>query len=75
MNGNLRLLREALALSRGEPANPSEVNECTFYRAVHELTDLRQSTIRKFVRALGVSPTEITGTNSKRDDGGRRREQ
>ena len=46
MNGNLRLLREALALLRGELANRSEVNECTFYRAVHGLTDLRQSTIR-----------------------------
>ena len=75
MNGNLRLLREALALLRGELANRSEVNECTFYSAVHGLTDLRQSTIRELVKALEVSPTEITGTNSKRDDGGRRREQ
>ena len=73
MNGNLRRLREALALSRRELAKRSDVDESTIYRAEHGLTALRPSTIQKLVRVLEVSPTEITHTDSRRhNDGGMR---
>ena len=45
MNGSLRCLREALALSRRELAKRSDVDESTSYRAEHGLTVLRPSTI------------------------------
>ena len=75
MNGNLRRLRESLALSRRELAKRSEVAESTIYRAEHGLTALRPSTIQKLVRVLKVSPTEITSAYSRSGDDGRRREQ
>ena len=72
MNGNLRRIREALALSRSELAKRSDVDESTIYRAEHGLTALRPSTIQKLVRVLKVSPTEITISNSRTgDDGGK----
>ena len=73
MNGNLRRLREAMALSRRELAKRSRVDESTIYRAEHGLTALRPSTIQKLVRVLEVSPVEITRPASKRDDDSRRR--
>ena len=60
MNGNLKRIREALALSRRELATRSDVNESTIYRAEHGMTTLRPSTIQKLARVLEVSPTEIT---------------
>ena len=60
MNGNLRHIREALALSRRELAVRSNVNESTIYRAEHGMTTLRPSTIQKLARVLEVPPTEIT---------------
>ena len=75
MNGNLRRLREALALSRRELANRSQVDECTIYRAEHGLTSLRPNTIQKLVRVLEVSPIEITSAYGTTDDDGRSREQ
>ncbi len=74
MNGNLRRLREAMALSRRELAKRSRVDESTIYRAEHGLTTLRPSTIQKLVRVLEVSPTEITRADVKADEDGRRRE-
>ena len=53
MNGNLRRIRERLALSRRDLAERSGVNESTIYRAEHGLTILRPSTIQKLVRILG----------------------
>ena len=75
MNGNLRRIREALALSRRELANRSEVDESTIYRAEHGLTTLRPSTIQKLARVLEVSPTEITSSSSGTGHDGRRRDQ
>ena len=75
MNGNLRLLPEAPALSRRELANRSRMNESTIYRAGHGLTDLHSSTIRELTRDLAVSPTNITSSNIENDDSDRRREQ
>ena len=75
MNGNLRRLRQALALSRRELAKRSDVDESTIYRAEHGLTVLRPSTIQKLVRVLDVSPTEITSSNSRLGDGDGGREQ
>ena len=72
MNGNLRRLREAMALSRRELARRLQVDESTIYRAEHELTTLRPSTIQKLVRVLEVSPTEITSSDRRTDDDGRR---
>lgn len=66
VNGNLRRLREARALSRRELAKRSNVDESTIYRGEHGVTVLRPSTIQKLAGALQVSPTEITG-------GGRRK--
>lgn len=60
MNGNLRRIREALALSRRELASRSGVNESTLYRAEQGMTTPRPSTIQKLARALGVPATEIT---------------
>ena len=60
MNGNLKRIREALALSRRELAARSDVNESTIYRAEHGMTTLRPSTIQKLARVLDVSPTGIT---------------
>lgn len=60
MNGNLKRIREALALSRRELATRSDVNESTIYRAEHGMTALRPSTIQKLARVLEVSPTELT---------------
>ena len=68
MNGNLRRLREALALSRRDLSKRSDVHESTIYRAERGLTVLRPSTIQKLVRVLKVSPTEITGFNFATDD-------
>ena len=67
MNGNLKRIREALALSRRELAVRSDVNESTIYRAEHGMTTLRPSTIQKLARVLEVSPTEITKSEG---DGG-----
>ena len=75
MNGNLRRLREAQALSRRELAKRSDVDESTIYRAEHGLTALRPSTIQKLVRVLEVSPTEITSSDDRTDDDARRSEQ
>ena len=75
MNGNLRRIREALALSRRELAKRSEVDESTIYRAEQGLTTLRPSTIQKLARVLEVSPTEITRSSSGTDHDGRRRDQ
>ena len=75
MNGNLRRLREALALSRRELAKRSEVDESTIYRAERGLTALRPSTIQKLIRVLEVSPTEITSSDNGAGHGGMRREQ
>ena len=75
MNGNLRRLREAMALSRRELARRSQVNESTIYRAEHGLTSLRPSTIQKIVRVLEVSPMEITMSDGGTDEDSRRREQ
>ena len=75
MNGNLRRLRESLALSRRELAKRSEVDESTIYRAEHGITVLRPSTIQKLVRVLEVSPTEITNSNIRAGNGGERRQQ
>ena len=75
MNGNLRRIREALALSRRELAKRSEVDESTIYRAEQGLTTLRPSTIQKLTRVLEVSPTEITSSSSVTDHDGRRRDQ
>ena len=75
MNGNLRRLREARALSRHELAKRSQVDESTIYRAEHGLTALRPSTIQKLVRVLEVSATEITSSDDRTDDDGRKREQ
>ena len=75
MNGNLRRLREARALSRRELAKRSQVDESTIYRAEHGLTAPRPSTIQKLVRVLEVSATEITSSDDRTDDDGRRREQ
>ena len=60
MNGNLKRIREALALSRRELAVRSDVNESTIYRAEHGMTTLRPNTIQKLVMVLEVSPTAIT---------------
>ena len=73
MNGNLRRLRTALALSRYELAKRSGVNESTIYRAEQGLTALRPSTIQKLVRVLEVSPTEITRSDGGTDGGSTRR--
>ena len=67
MNGNLKRLREALALSRRELAERSDVNESTIYRAEHGMTTLRPSTIQKLARVLEVSPTEITKSDGDGD--------
>ena len=75
MNGNLRRLRQALALSRSELARRSMVAESTIYRAEHGRTTLRPSTIQKLIRVLEVSPTEITSSNSRLGDGDGGREQ
>ena len=75
MNGNLRRIRESLALSRRELAKRSEVDESTIYRAEHGLTALRPSTIQKLARVLQVSPTEITSPSSGTDQDGRRQAQ
>ena len=75
MNGNLRRLREVMALSRRELAKRSQVDESTIYRAEHGLTTLRPSTIQKLARVLEVSPTEITSSSSGTDHDGRRRDQ
>ena len=75
MNGNLRRIREAMALSRRELAKRSQVDESTIYRAEHGLTSLRPSTIQKLVRVLEVSPIEITSADGTTDDDGRSREQ
>lgn len=75
MNGNLRRIREALALSRRELAKRSEVHESTIYRAEQGLTTLRPSTIQKLTRVLEVSPTEITSSSSVTDHDDRRRDQ
>ena len=75
MNGNLRRLREALALSRRELAKRSQVDESTIYRAEHGLTALRPSTIQKLVKVLDVSPTEITSSSEATNDDGRKRDQ
>ena len=75
MNGNLRRLRQAMALSRRELAKRSKVDESTIYRAEHGLTALRPSTIQKLVRVLEVSPTEITTSEVITDDDARRRNQ
>ena len=75
MNGNLRRIREALALSRRELAKRSKVDESTIYRAEQGLTTLRPSTIQKLTRVLEVSPTEITSSSSVTDHDGRRRDQ
>ena len=72
MNGNLRRLRKAMALSRRELAKRSEVDESTIYRAEHGLTTLRPSTIQKLVSALQVSPIEITQTDDTMEDGSKR---
>ena len=75
MNGNLRRIRESLALSRRELGKRSEVDESTIYRAEHGLTSLRPSTIRKLARVLEVSPTELTSSSSDAGHDGRRRTQ
>ena len=75
MNGNLRRLREAMALSRRELAKRSQVDESTIYRAEHGLTALRPSTIQKLASVLEVSPTVITSSNGRTDDDVWRREQ
>ena len=75
MNGNLRRLREARALSRRELAKRSQVNESTIYRAEHGLTTLRPSTIQKLVKVLEVSPMEITSSDVRKGHDGKRREQ
>ena len=75
MNGNLRRIREALALSRRELAKRAKVDESTIYRAEQGLTTLRPSTIQKLTRVLEVSPTEITSSSSGTDHDGRRRDQ
>ena len=67
MNGNLRRIREKLALSRRELALRSEVNESTIYRAEQGLTALRPSTIQKLARTLGVPVTEITESEGSTD--------
>ena len=75
MNGNLRRLREAMALSRRELARRSQVDESTIYRAEHGLTALRPSTIQKLVRVLEVPPTELTSSDGRPDNDGRMQEQ
>ncbi len=70
MNGNLRRIREAMALSRRELAKRSGVDESTIYRAEHGLTTLRPSTIQKLVSALEVSPFELTSAGDKGDADG-----
>ena len=75
MNGNLRRLREARALSRRELAKRSQVDESTIYRAEHGLTALRPSTIQKLVKVLEVPATQITSSDDKTDDDGIRRDQ
>ena len=72
MNGNLRRLRESMALSRRELAKRSRVHESTIYRTEHGLTSLRPSTIQKLVRVLEVSPTQITREDGTTDDDGGR---
>ena len=67
MNGNLRRIREALALSRRDLALRSNVDESTIYRAEHGLTTLRPSTIQKLARVLDISPTEITRSEGESD--------
>ena len=67
MNGNLRRIRESLALSRRDLALRSNVNESTIYRAEHRLTTLRPSTIQKLSRVLDISPTEITRSEGESD--------
>ena len=67
MNGNLRRIRKALALSRSELAFRSDVNESTIYRAEHGMTTLRPSTIQKLARVLGVPATEITKSDGSSD--------
>ena len=67
LNGNLRHIREALALSRRELASRSDVNESTIYRAEHGMTTLRPSTIQKLARVLGVPATEITKSDASSD--------
>ena len=74
MNGNLKRLRELMALSRRELAKRSQVDESTIYRAEHGLTTLRPSTIQKLVRVLEVSPAEITSSDGKTGDNDRRLE-
>ena len=75
MNGNLRRLREAMALSRRELARRSQVDESTIYRAEDGLTVLRPSTIQELVRVLEVSRIEITSSDGRTYDEGRRREE
>ena len=67
MNGNLKRMREFLALSRRELASLSGVNESTIYRAEHGMTTLRPSTIQKLARALGIAVTEITKSDGSSD--------
>ena len=67
MNGNLRRIREALALSRRELASRAGVNESTIYRAEHGMTKLRPSTIQKLAGVLGIPATEITKYDGSSD--------
>ena len=67
MNGNLKRIRESLALSRRELAARSDVNESTIYRAEHGMTNLRPSTIQKLARVLGIPATEITKPEGSSD--------
>ena len=69
MNGNLRRIREAFALSRRELALRSDVNESTIYRAEHGKTTLRPSTIQKLAKVLGVPAPEITKSDGSSDSG------
>ena len=75
MNGNLRRIREAQALSRRELGKRSDVDESTIFRAEHGLTTLRPSTIQKLARVLEVSPIEITSSSNDTEHDGGRREQ
>jgi transcriptional regulator with XRE-family HTH domain len=61
LNGHLKRLREAKALSQKALAELAGVNEITIYRAERGDTRLRPSTLRKLAKALGVDPEELTG--------------
>ena len=67
MNGNLRRIREALALSKRDLASRANVNESTIYRAEQGTTKLRPSTIQKLAAVLGVPATEITRSDGSSD--------